>query len=213
MNDKTKKIRCDKKPQYNKNKLVLLATTLVAIASLVTIATVPTTAYAQEDIEPGGEGLTVTATCEEQVDPTNNIHFNFLEIDVEGEQVEEKSSFLYLIEVVTPEGQTLQSFHRGGPPVGPGDEGARQGYAFLEGGQTYSIAVYEEETDDFNADFGEPFFTTEVTCPELEEPEPVPLTERFPNQGSCISEANNNPNAGFTKDDCKAAFKNKSKST
>ena len=45
---------------------------------------------------------------------------------------------------------------------------------------------------------------------ECRQEEP-PLNEQFPDQGSCITEANN-PNAGFTKDDCKAAFKNKVKS-
>jgi PKD repeat protein len=34
-----------------------------------------------------------------------------------------------------------------------------------------------------------------------------PLNERFDNQGQCIREANTNPNAGFTKEDCKAALK------
>jgi hypothetical protein len=34
-----------------------------------------------------------------------------------------------------------------------------------------------------------------------------PLNERFDSQGQCIKEANTNPNAGFTKEDCKAAFK------
>ena len=39
--------------------------------------------------------------------------------------------------------------------------------------------------------------------------EPPPLDERFPDQGSCIEEASSDPDAGFTKADCKDAFKDK----
>lgn len=41
------------------------------------------------------------------------------------------------------------------------------------------------------------------------EPEPeLDLTEQFSNQGLCISEANTNPDAGFTREDCQNAFRN-----
>jgi hypothetical protein len=55
------------------------------------------------------------------------------------------------------------------------------------------------------------FDTATVEILVTDNPPPPPLTEQFPDQGSCINEANSNPDAGFTKDDCKAAFKDKVK--
>jgi hypothetical protein len=48
----------------------------------------------------------------------------------------------------------------------------------------------------------------EETVEEEEEAEPQPdLTEQFKNQDQCIEAANQNPDSGFTEDDCKDAFK------
>lgn len=176
--------------------LLLLASVLImGVVSTVGILPQQQTAYAQS-----GEGVTVTATCTVQVHDGKN--FLFVEVVGDGE----REGFVYQTSVVEPSGV-------GHEQIGGGGEGGgiRTGQLFPAefGGETFRVTVQEVTQSEWEAS-GEdafegraPFFDEDVTCPEVE----LDLTEQFPNQGSCITEANTNPNAGFTKEDCKTAFK------
>jgi hypothetical protein len=62
-------------------------------------------------------------------------------------------------------------------------------------------------TTQFTADNGETATIQGDAACTLTPVTPPPLTEQFNNQGQCIREANRNPDAGFTREDCQNAFR------